>query len=320
MHRFTTEPMSQVFQAVSAALDQCPVGECVSFEAIDPDIRTDRHDGERVSTTHGDCLYRSHLAWMNLAETLHCTYRTPVKTTDGFLRFSFRKSDQARAWHRQSAPSGTTEKYGVDSGFFRLHRFEDANLLQAFHSALAFLALPADARILGLGVNRADEFEAIAQYVGTQAAKGFQWTGIDHSPSALAVAADRFSHLKATFHQADLMAMDALSLGRFDLVLAINTLHSPHLDGHGLLRTLTKLHLTHKGGFIIGFPNCRYVDHGLRYGPKVKNYRDPEYSVLLKDIAAYRRYLHQQGFQVKVTGKYTLLLSARPIATVETPG
>ena len=137
--------------------------------------------------------------------------------------------------------------------------------------------------------------------------------GIDHCPSALMHARSTYPTPPFDFIQADLNDLTVLEQSHFDLVIALNTLHSPHLDGRALLRRVVKKHLTPEAGLILGFPNCRYVDHTVRFGAQTKNYQHPEYSVLLKEVNAYRRYLHQQGFVVTVTGRHTLFLTARRV-------
>ena len=44
----------------------------------------------------------------------------------------------------------------------------------------------------------------------------------------------------------------------------------------------------------------------------MKNFSQPELSLVIKEIAFYRRYLQQHRFQVFVTGKSYLLVTAVP--------
>jgi hypothetical protein len=104
--------------------------------------------------------------------------------------------------------------------------------------------------------------------------------------------------------------MDSLDLDVYDLVIAIDTLQSTGLNGRNLILTLRKKLLKPNGSFILGFPNTRYLDGTIHYGARMRNYTEPELSLLVRDLFFYRRYLQQQGFIVKITGKYTVFLTA----------
>jgi hypothetical protein len=51
------------------------------------------------------------------------------------------------------------------------------------------------------------------------------------------------------------------------------------------------------------------VDGELVYGARMKNFRQPELGLLIKDVAFYRKYLQQHGRQVFVTGKHYMLVT-----------
>ena len=87
-------------------------------------------------------------------------------------------------------------------------------------------------------------------------------------------------------------------------------LHSPALDGQALFRRLLAEHLAPEGGMILGFPCGHHLDHRLRYGARSRNYGHPELSVLL-GVGYYRRVLQRRGKVVTLTGRQTLLLTAR---------
>ena len=61
---------------------------------------------------------------------------------------------------------------------------------------------------------------------------------------------------------------------------------------------------------MLGFPNSRFRDGEVVYGARVRNLREPDLSLLVKDLSFYRRYLHQHGFRTFLGGKYDLLLTA----------
>jgi trans-aconitate methyltransferase len=162
--------------------------------------------------------------------------------------------------------------------------------------------------VLDLGVNTGDELAVLARLVPEP-----EVVGIDHSASALAVARARFPAFR--FVEADFGQLAALALGRFDLVLSLNTLQSPGIDDREVLRQIVQHHLAPRGAVILGLPNSRYVDGELSYGARMKNFRQPELGLLIKDIGFYRKYLQQHGRQVFVTGKHYVLVTgvaARP--------
>ena len=82
-----------------------------------------------------------------------------------------------------------------------------------------------------------------------------------------------------------------------------------------MFRALVREHLLDGGAFILGFPNCRYEAGDVVYGARMKNYREPDLSLLVKDLAYYRRYFQRHEYKVFVTGKYEVLLTAFPERT-----
>jgi len=131
--------------------------------------------------------------------------------------------------------------------------------------------------------------------------------GIDHSASALDTARARFPAFR--FLEADLGALASLGLGTFDLVISLNTLQSPGVDDRAVLRQVVQHHLAPGGAVILGLPNSRYAGGEIAYGARMKNFRQPELGLLIKDVAFYRKYLQQHGRQVFVTGKHYVLVT-----------
>ena len=192
-----------------------------------------------------------------------------------------------------------TERYGTDTAFARISKLEDPDFLVDFADALARVG--PYRRVLDLGVNTGDELALLDPTAAL--------VGIDHSASAIAVARERFP--RAEFHVADVNALPPL--GEFDLVLSLNTLQSPTVDDRELLRRITQHHLAPRGAVILGVPNCRYVDGEVEYGARMKNFREVELGLLVKDVAFYRKYLQQHHRHVFVTGKHYILVTAVPI-------
>jgi hypothetical protein len=199
------------------------------------------------------------------------------------------------------------ERYGADSAFARVRKLEDPGFLLPWLEALQRLQLPPEARVLDLGVNRGDELAAFGWLQPPR--EDLCFVGVDHSASALAEARTRFPDPRHHFLEADLNALPA-QLGRFSLVVSVGTLQSPGVDDRALLRRLVQEHVAPRCALLLGFPNSRFRDGELVYGARVRNLREPDLSLLVKDLAFYRRYLHQHGFRTFLGGKYDLLLTA----------
>lgn len=270
----------------------------------DPDLGRGRYTGEIFEHAGQALLHRSFRTWVDLAERLSLRLLTPRPLAAGLIELRFEPLDRATLL-RPAAPE-VTERYGAASEFARISKAEDPSFVLDLRDALARVG-PAR-RILDLGVNTGDE-------LGLLRAFGYADTeivGIDHSASALAVARSRFPGV--TLIEADLGVLATLGLGRFDLVISIGTLQSPGIDDREVLRRIFQDHLVPGGAMIIGLPNARYVDGELEHGTRMKNFRQPELGLLVKDVAFYRKYLQQHAMQVFVTGKYELLVTGVPSA------
>lgn len=318
MRRFSGEPLITIVQHLRAQL--ATGAQLIDFEIPDPELGRGHYAGERVGPA-GSLVHRSLRSWCDLAEAHGCRLLTPrvVDATHVALRFE-RPGDEA-SWHRAGRPQeeeGVTERYGARSGFARVRKLEEPGFLLPMLEALGRLRLPPGARVLVLGVNRGDELEAFSFLPN---APRLQVVGIDHSPSALAEARRRFPD--GRFIEGDLNALPK-DLGTFSLVLSIGTLQSPGVDDRALLRKLVQEHLEPDAALVIGFPNSRFRDGEVVYGARVLNVREPDLSLVVKDLGFYRRYLHQHGFRTFLNGKYDLLLTAvrgaaQPDATEGSP-
>ena len=311
IRRYTSESLSDIVREAQAYLADAPAGFVWDAEVIDPDVSAKHFAGESLIVGGVECRYRPWKTWFELAETLGCVLNTPHVLEDGFVRIRLRRLDDKDAWHLNSDPSGKAEKYGVGSGFDRIDKFEDPAFAAHFMEAIDFAAPRPKARCLFLGVNQGDEVGMFVEIMGPQRSASMSFVGIDHSPSAIEVAQKKFGQSNIEFVLGDLRDLDEMELGSFDVVVALNTLQSPGFDGQAIIRRINTHFLNDGGSFILGFPNDRYIDHAQLFGPRVKNYREPEMSLLLKDVMGYRRYLHQQKFVVKVFGKHTILMAAR---------
>ena len=81
-----------------------------------------------------------------------------------------------------------------------------------------------------------------------------RFLGIDHSKTAIKTAQARFEQRNVEFRLGDLRTLTEMDLGFFDLIIALNTLQSPELDGQAIVRDLTAHHLNDGGTFILDSP------------------------------------------------------------------
>ena len=63
------------------------------------------------------------------------------------------------------------------------------------------------------------------------------------------------------------------------------------------------------GAVILGLPFVRYQNGEPRLGGKLKNYREPEHSLVFKDAMYYRTRLQSKCKRVTLTGSYYLFLT-----------
>jgi SAM-dependent methyltransferase len=302
---FSDEPLLEIIGFITIALEQGASSVCV--RVLDPDHGRGRHAGERVELEGRAYRHRPLRVWVDLADRLHLRLSTPRPMDGVFIELCFEPLDERARWEGE-AGGDPTEKYGSQSGYARISKLEDPNLLLDMADALERVRLPDAPRILDLGINRGDEFAllfALRPEWATQA----RFVGIDHSSSALAVARARFPGENFEFIEADLNAITALELGRFDLVVSLGTLHSPGVDDRSVLRSIVKRWLGPSGGVILGVPNCRYLDGEQLFGARTKNFRQPELGLLIKTVAHWKKYLQQHRRKVYVTGKHHVLVT-----------
>lgn len=306
--RFHAEPLIVLVNHLRAAL--AAGASPAVIEVPDPDLGRGRFAGEGVGP-EASLAHRPLRAWCDLAEALRCRLLTPRAVAPTHVELRFEPLGEEAAFHRDgrgAAVDDRKERYGAASDFARFRRLEDPGFLLPYLEALGRLSLAPGDRILALGVNRGDELAALAWLPG---APELSFVGIDHSASALAEARRRFPQPRHRFLEADLDALPD-SLGTFSLVLCLGTLQSPGVDDRALLRLIVQRLLTPGGSLLLGLPNCRFRDGEALHGARLLNLREPDLSLLVDDLAFYRRYLHQHGFRTFLNGKYELLLTAVP--------
>ncbi len=317
---FTDEPLYRVIAVLRAELSTRPT-EVLEFSVFNPDLfnpdfSQEHASGERVERGGTPYRYRPFKTWVDLAERLGCRLLTPVPdapqgaaTRGERVRLRFLPLPD-EAVLPATRGNDASETYGIDSPFSRLQKLEEPCFLLDYSEALERTKPPSGGSVLSLGVNTGDEFAHFQTLFGGDYTSSVRFTGVDHSKSALDRARARFPGENFAFLEADIDALNELGLGRFDLIISIATLQSPGVDGRETVRRLVQEHLVPTGGLILGFPNCRYRGGEVVYGAKLKNFRRPDLSLLVKDVMFYKKYLQQHRFQVFLTGKYYLFLTA----------
>lgn len=347
---FAAAPLVEILAHVQARL--AAGAALIAFTVADPDRGRGLYAGERVDSSKSAsdwasasasrsaslspsafALHRPWRVWIELADRLGLRLLTPRPAPPAAgaprLRLAFEPLSPAARWQdaalaSPAAPAvsadrtaDVTERYGAGSGYARIAKHEEPGFVLDLADALARIAPPAAARVLDLGCNDGDELALMMALCPALASASL--VGIDHSASALEVARRRFAHLpaeRAHFLCADLNDLPAhqAALGRFDLVVCFGTLQSPGVDDRELLRRLVQHHLTRRGALLLGVPNCRYLDGELVHGARMRNFRQAELGLVIKDLAFYRKYLQQHARQVFITGHHTFLLTAVPLA------
>ncbi|GAA4018731.1 class I SAM-dependent methyltransferase [Deinococcus rubellus] len=290
MFTFGPEPLSEVLPRLRAALLE--TGE-VRFSVPDPDAGAGLYAGEVGAAGR----HRSYPVWLDVADVLGARMLTPGVLEGGRIELTLQRLP----------PALRGGGYGAESEFQRVDKLEDPWFLHGFTEALQRAWLKVGAQILSVGVGAGRELDALAlAYPGRE----FEVTGIDLDESALGLARER--HPAWTFQAGNVNALGP-DLGRFDLIVALSVLQSRGVNLDVALRGLMKQHLKPGGSLIVGFPNCRYTGGELRYGARMLNFRDPDLSLLMADVALVRRHLHKHGFKVYVTGKYEVLVTGVPL-------
>lgn len=296
---FTCETLFSIIQALKAELGNTAK---LSFAVPNPDLGRGLYAGETLTS---GLIHRPWRVWFDLAEKLECRLLRPevFSSSHVIIHLETLLQQELRIKPRDR------EKYGAGSDFSRIHKLEESAFLLDYLEALERIALKAGARVLSLGVNSAEEFR-VFDYLGTSTQLSF--VGIDHSRTALELAKQQFPKANYRFIEADIHDLGSLELGQFDLVMSLGTLQSPAIDDRSLLRQLVQDYLRPQGSLLIAFPNAKYLDAELLYGARMKNFSQADMSLLIKDTAYYRKYLHQHHFKVFITGKYYLLITAIP--------
>jgi hypothetical protein len=242
--------------------------------------------------------------WCDLAEGVGCRLEAPNPLPEGRMRLRLRLLPAESPWHDGRGVDPAL-RYADPAGFGAVRKLDHPGFALPLAEALGRVRPPDGGRVLVLGCHRGDEIAALAAL--DDPPRGLDVVGVDHAPGPLVEARARFP--AARFVEADVARLSD-DLGRFDLVVAVALLQSPGIDDRAVLRDLVQRRLTPAGGLLLGVPNGRFRGHHVVWGARTRNYAEPDLSLVVRDLATYRRYLHQHGFRTHVGGRYDLLLTA----------
>ena len=222
MKTFTTETMQEILQWLRTKKDYT-----VEFKVLNPDLGRGKYAGSLITIGGKNYRHRSYKAWSDLAELLFCRILTPKISTEHTVIIRFEKLDLDSSFHKNHS---TDDKYGTCSQFYDIQKNEEPAFIASYLRALEAVEIDRKERILSLGINRGDEFEAIRSLIGDSAFGSKTFIGIDHSKSAIEAARERFCFTGTTFYEKDLNDLESLRLERSDLIISIGTLQSSGIN------------------------------------------------------------------------------------------
>lgn len=304
MKTFINESMYEVYFILKNEIKKLNPNESIYFEIINPDI--DANENEKKP------IFKGYKALTNLAEILYCKMLTPKIITETNVQIRFKKLNTNVSFHINS--DNNSEKYGKDSLFAAIKKNSEPSFVIPYIEALKRVQLEHKIRVLNLGINSGDEFEIITEVFNS--INHIEFVGIDYCQSAIAEAKERFRNQENfKFYAHDINELESLKLGKFDLIITIGTLQSSNLDFKLTFMNLIQNYLHKEGALILGFPNCRWIDSEMIYGAKMPNYSFSEMTLLYKDVYFCKKYLQQKKFQVTLTGKEYVFLTATALAS-----
>ena len=310
MLNFTTTQMSQIISILKNRLSDIDTQSEIEFEVLNPDVCSSTYAGNSITVDGEKYIYRGYKSWIDLAQILHCRMLTPLVKSENIVLIRYEKLNADESFH--TSIINKEEKYGTESIFSEIHKNEEPAFIVHYLKALENVGVNKRTRILNLGVNSGDEFEAIEKY--TKNFKNLELIGIDYCESAINAAKEKFKEYEnISFYTHDINDLASLKLGKFDLIISIGTLQSSNLEFNPLFMSIVQNQLKRSGAMILGFPNCRWVDGEMIYGARVKNYPFSEMGLLYKDVIFCKKYLQQKKFRVTITGKDYIFITATSI-------
>ncbi len=309
MYTFTTQKMAHIIPQLTDALGKIEAQDIIEFEVLNPDLYSS-YNGNIFTIEGEEYIFRGYKSWLDLAQLLQCKMLTPKVLKDHTICIRFQKLNNDSSFHKTI--TNKEEKYGQNSIFSQIHKNEESSFIYYYLQALKNVKLDTRLRILNLGVNSGDEFEAILSL--SKNISNLELVGIDYCPSAINKAKVMFTEYKnISFYTHDINDLESLDIGKFDLIISIGTLQSSNLEFNPLLMSIVQNQLKRDGAMILGFPNCRWIDGEMIYGARVKNYAFSEMGLLYKDVIFSKKYLQQKKYRVTITGKDYIFLTATSI-------
>ena len=300
----------EIIERLQKRTKQLHSKDILEFKVPNPDLTTSTYNGNMVQLQNETVIYRGYKTWMDLAHLVQCRMLTPKTVDDEFVLIRYEKLNPDSSFHKNITEK--EEKYGENSIFSQIHKNEETAFIYYYSQALKNVQIEKRVRILNLGVNSGDEFEAIQNVC--ENFEELELVGIDYCESAINAAKEQFKRSEnVTFYTHDINELNSLDLGRFDLIISIGTLQSSNLEFNKLLMSIIQNQLKKNGAMILGFPNCRWIDGEMVYGARVKNYPFSEMGLLYKDVIFSKKYLQQKKFRVTITGKDYIFLTATSI-------
>ncbi|MBU0632776.1 class I SAM-dependent methyltransferase [bacterium] len=283
-----------------------------SSEILDWFEKTPIAEGEilEIEFLNSDIEKIGYKAFVDLAHIFFMKMLTPHVKDEETTVLRFVKLHLETSFHKAEQSS---EKYGVQSEFFKIDKTAQFSFLYHYRQALKFINIEEKTKVLNLGINKGDEFHVIKEMLPCKAFEEKEFVGIDYSDTAIEYAKQSFPHTNTKIVAHDINKLAELDLGRFDLIVSIGTLQSSNIDFNAMFMNIYQNYLEKGGSLILGFPNCRWIDGEMIYGAKAPNYPFSEMSLVLKDIHFCKKYLQQKKYRVVITGKDYLFLTARKI-------
>jgi len=310
MQSFTTQTMIQIIDTLKNSLNTLNPQDILEFEVLNPDTCSSTYNGNKSTHNGQEYIYRGYKSWIDLAHLLHCKMLTPRELKEHTVSLRFQKLNSDDSFHKSI--SDKEEKYGQASIFNKIHKNEETSFIYHYTKALKNTHFDTRLKILNLGINSGDEFEAMIAL--SEDFNNLELTGIDYCPSAIDAAKKKFQkYSNISLYTHDINDLASLNLGKFDLIISIGTLQSTNLSFNKVLMNVVQNYLSKNGAMILGFPNCRWIDGEMVYGARVKNYPFSEMGLLYKDVIFSKKYLQQKKFRVTITGKDYIFLTATSI-------
>lgn len=281
------------------------------IKILNPDLSPHSHAGEKINENQVELgIHRPWKVWLEWIESLMMRMGTPQLIDRTVVMIPCFSLNKRKSWHFEESQR---EKYGDETQYSKIDKREDPFWLRDYHEALDYCKLDRGKKIVSLGCGRGDELSVIYDWF-PEIASHMNLSGLDYSETALEKGRELIPEVD--FRNWDL-AKAYEGPKDIDLLISIATLQCSGFEGKSVFRSWFQNGLKAKGCVILGFPCCRYVDGQVISGPKVRNYRNPEWSLVLKDLAYYSRYLNSHKKRVMVTGRNTLFLTAIPILNGE---